>query len=484
VRTLRAVIALAAASLVGSAGCASDALPPAGQLVLYVDTDAPVPPAPGARVGSEAVPALFDRVRVEVGRAGEPALRARDFELHEGLLRERRVSLGIVPRPGDGSVRARVRIFRGDRVVSDEPPPSATLDTTFALPPVPAEGKIEVTAVLRVDDVGRPLGRDAPLPIATGRNPSSLVGTWAGAHHVTCAEVPRRGSGEVCVPGGAFWFGDPALRGRTSGGDIAEERLVSLSPFYLDGSEVTVTKFRSVWPQLREAGVEPPTTWSGKRNGGELADWCTWTEEPLPLGPGVPAQIAQLPINCLSWDTARAYCVAVGKDLPSEAQLEYVMSGVGREWAHPWGDDEPDCVSAVWGRAGAGVLVDYDSTCRPPGTAGWMDLPGVTVRDRVPPALLGPGPDVELVDLAGNVSEWTRDRWSRADEAFWRVPRVFVDPVGDATSVDGDARPVRGGSWLNPALGTRAGFRLRNAPFEKLRGAGVRCGRPAARGPG
>src|SRR4051812_39857114 len=53
--------------------CASDSdrtLPPPGQLLLYVDTDAPLPPPAGETLRGDEPSALFEHVRIDVFRPG------------------------------------------------------------------------------------------------------------------------------------------------------------------------------------------------------------------------------------------------------------------------------------------------------------------------------------------------------------------------------------------------------------------------------
>ena len=448
---------------VALASCSRE-LAPTGQFVLYVDTDAPVPQADGAGDRTRLSP-LVDRGRFEVLVGGVPVPgSSRDVPLDERLLREQKLSFGIVPSPSDPTLTVRVRLFRADRISSSEIPPGVTLDTTVTLPPISGDGITELSVVLHTDDFGKAIG---PVPAASGRPAASLVGSWRGGHHVPCGAPP--GEGQVCVPGGAFMLGDPAFRGRSSA-DVVEERLVWVSPFYIDRTEVTVGAFRA-----HPAGAIAPTP-----NGTSAATesfFCTWTDLPNATVNGV-ADNDRLPLNCVSWDTARAYCVARGADLVTEAQIEYVSSGLGEEWAFPWGNDEADCKGAVWGRAGqVGTTYTAGSdTCRT-ASSSWVAFPGSGTRDRFNPT--GDAADPDVVDLAGNLSEWALDAWSRQSEPFWTRPLPMIDPVATFPSTLDSGHTIRGGTWPRTVLDTRAAYRAVRAPGEFAATIGFRCARRA-----
>jgi formylglycine-generating enzyme required for sulfatase activity len=291
---------------------------------------------------------------------------------------------------------------------------------------------------------------------------------------VPCAAPPK--AGEVCIPGGAFMLGDPAFRGRSSA-DIFEERLAWVSPFYIDQSEVTVGAYRAARP----AGSAAPMAYDGTRSAKE-SYFCTWTEQAHAPVLGATDN-DKLPLNCVSWATAHAFCLARGADLPTEAQLEYASSGLGEEWAYAWGNDEPDCNGAVWGRAGAQntTYVAGSGTCRTTNASG-VAFPGSGTNDRVNVALNAADP--EVLDLGGNVSEWARDAWSRQDEPFWGTTLPMIDPVASFASSD-PGHTVRGGNWARTVLDTRAAYRAPVRGANELAATlGFRCARPAGPGRG
>ncbi|HZS40791.1 MAG TPA: SUMF1/EgtB/PvdO family nonheme iron enzyme, partial [Polyangia bacterium] len=419
-------------------GCA-----PSSEILLHVDTDALVPPA---IPDDTRPPWLFDRVRLEVLRGGQPIdpPAARDFALTEDLFRAGQVSIGIAATPGESDLSARVRLYRSGRIVAGEPRRSSTLDTTVTLPSVGTSDRVDVTVRLHTDDVGLPKGPIAP---DAGLPGPSQVSTWPGAAIVPCHGQP--GPDEVCVPGGAYWMGDPLLGNLGDGLDADQERLVVLSPFFLDAREVTVADYRAVAAALNED--KPPEHPDPGNSTSDLLTWCTWSTSPLDR--------ELLPLNCTLHSTAVNYCGFKHKLVPTEAQLEFAASGRGRELGYVWGSDDPTCADAVFGRGGVGPFISIDPECLPNGSIGLPLPPGSTARDRV----RLPGASQDVVDLAGNMAEWARDKWSRQDEAFWSQGGVFHDPVAnvDSPADGGDlgTYATKGGYFQSLPLELRAGFR-------------------------
>src|SRR5258708_27903527 len=109
----RLLLALPAAGAFLAACGSPSPLPPAGQLVLYVDTDAPLPGGDGRpRAPLDPAP-LFDRIRVEGMRSdGTPCKDCtREVDLTREILLADAVSFGVFP-PLAGGGTLRVRMFR------------------------------------------------------------------------------------------------------------------------------------------------------------------------------------------------------------------------------------------------------------------------------------------------------------------------------------------------------------------------------------
>jgi sulfatase modifying factor 1 len=415
-------------------------VPPEGQLVIFVTTDAPVGPA--------GPTPLFDRLRVEVLLPGESTPCdgcAREFALDDDRMARGEASFGFFPRVHTPGHRAVVRLFRSGGTASGEPRPASTLQSTVALPEVADEGVVEITVTLRLADLARPRGSlDAPVAVDPGRPPPGLVGSFPGARLVPCASEAH--DDEACVPGGAFWMGNPrldVLDAREADG--TSERVVVVSPYFLDRAEVTIAAMRAA----RVARViDDPVEANPSRPE------CLYTAD--------PGKDDDRPVNCLSWQRARAFCAKVGKRLPSEVEYERAAGALASR-AFPWGGDLPACADAVHGGGG---------TC--PAVTG-PALAGSAARDRI---AFG---SAVVVDLAGNLRELVADRFRRGDDACWG-DGVLVDPVCEYDPPDTPvARSVRGGSYRDEGTLLRAALRsfIEDERFAVSELVGFRCARDA-----
>ncbi len=338
---LRALRALTIVWLMGPLGCSDDVDGPRGQLVVYVDTDAPVPEAPGQVATADEPAPLFDLLRVDLLLPGETlpcADCSRDFAVDQSMFLNREVSVGVLPKSHQSGYRLRARLARAAAAVAGEPRAEWTIDVTVALPPVAEQGVDEVTVLLFTDEVAHPQGTAAePGQPAPGPPGPSMVGTWSGADRIPCAGEPP--AGRACVPGGAYWMGNPAVI--TVAGSADQQRLVVVSPFFLDQTEVTVGAMRS-WQPTPTAGI---TAWSGSLSGEAVADYCTYD---------ATGARDDLPMNCITRPLAQAYCEDHGGTLPTEAQLELVAGGLESRF-YLWGTEPPSCEDAVHGRAGGAI---------------------------------------------------------------------------------------------------------------------------------
>ncbi len=448
----RFLVGLACAVLAVAPSCAPNELPPLGQIVVHVTTDAPLPPPPGVAPSSDLPRPLFDRLDVAIFDPGanEPCTDCtRSFAVDATMVTEGRLTFGVVPRPGTAGYRARVRLYRGLASATTGPRPASTLETVIALPAVAAEGLTDVTVVLRTDDLARPQGTlDAPLAPLTGWPSPGLVGTWPGARRIAC-EGPTP-EGMACIRGQAFWMGNPRSRDLDEwnvGGGL--ERIVVVSPFFLDQHEVTVAEMRS-------SGVAK----SADPRVAGVSD-CTFT--------ATPDRFDQHAVTCLTRERASAFCAKRDARLPTEAEFELAASGENGS-SYVWGEDLPTCEEVVFARKVERGLNAFRS-CAHVGRGPEPVASGP--RDVLTTA------DGDVHDLAAGVAEWVADVWSGDRGACWGMG-VFVDPLcTQDRSEEPTSVTFRGGGWDAQAGQLRASvrWRIENGADYVVPNVGFRCAR-------
>jgi sulfatase modifying factor 1 len=216
-------------------------------------------------------------------------------------------------------------------------------------------------------------------------------------------------------------------------GNEGPSRTVRLSAYWLDRTEVTVRDY------ARCVAL-------GKCAGLPFAEGARRFERP------------DYPATLVTWDEARDYCAFRGARLPTEAEFERAARGPsGRKY--PWGN----LYSAHASNHGKFSFDASDAT------DGFAELAGVGSfpEGRTPEGFL---------DLAGNVSEWTSDRYAPTYSET-----DLVDPRGPAVSGSSPERVVRGGSYESAAPWLRGAARVAMDPSTRRPTIGFRCARPAAR---
>lgn len=300
-----------------------------------------------------------------------------------------------------------------------------------------------------------------------------------GGQPPSCEGLMTQCAGESCcvvieVPGGTVSIG------RGDGGNDAcppevtctaveqPEHDVMVDAFALDKYPVTVGRFRqfaAAWddnwrPSVGE-GEHPAipgsgwdASWSDLLPGAltsEIACSGTgqWTDE--------PAGNEDLPIGCVNWYQAQAFCIWDGGRLPTEAEFEYVAAGGDEDRLYPWGGATPDETRAVF------YYANFETApvgTTPDGAGRWGHH-----------------------DLAGNLGEWVFDCY---EGDFYDDPAASLDnpvnlPGSGASPCPGngawdDNRGLRSNGGEYPDA-LRSASRSYMGASENFNSIGLRCAR-------
>lgn len=449
-----------------AASCGGSVADPRPQWVVSIETDAPVPQ-------------MGDRLLVEVlDASGNPACPScrRLFGVRDAGSWP--VSFGLTDE-GRPVTRIRARLFRADHVgVDGLPTGSLVLDAVGDLDH--ATGVSHVRLPLPFDCAGvsadPALGTTCILPGRTkgpaarlsDAGPSLVAGSHPSARAIPC---PRPAPSDMlCIAGGAFALGDPKFAGFSRGEEDETvplpERLVVLSPYFLDEREVTVGTVRSL---LASGAVKASLVERGSISQERGA--CTYT--------AAPDAFESHPINCITAAEAEQICAALGKRLPTEAEWEFAAANRTSESQFPWGASEDYCAMSVLSRARSvsegpetSDFLVGSSFCRtqPPSapTKTWGPVP-VTSETLDRSSCDASGRCVSF--MGGNVAEWVADGFASYDAPCWQgFP--LRDPQCPAQTAK--YRVVRGGSWASYGYEARAHWRQVHTA-KASPSVGVRC---------
>jgi formylglycine-generating enzyme required for sulfatase activity len=255
------------------------------------------------------------------------------------------------------------------------------------------------------------------------------------------------------VPGGSFsrsydgvTYTDPSYQ-------------ATIGTFSLDIYEVTVARFRNFvaiydrWKPTQGAGSvvsgdgsgwDP--SWTGNMPA-TAADLQTELSCPYGTWTNSAGSNETLPVACVDWYTAFAFCIWDGGRLPTEAEWNYAAAGGNEQRAFPWGlpNDAPEITSqyAIYATSAPSPV---GSTFRGAGKWGHFDL-------------------------AGNVDEWIRD-YAQAP-----YPSTSCDDCVNLNVQPGNV--IRGGDFASPIDDLLTSVRYGEVPTAAgvAPTLGVRCAR-------
>jgi formylglycine-generating enzyme required for sulfatase activity len=271
------------------------------------------------------------------------------------------------------------------------------------------------------------------------------------------ATPPAVGKNMVRLDGGQFVMGDEE--------HYPEERpahQVSVGPLLVDARPVTnadfarfvrATDYQTVAEQVPSAADFPdadpadlvPGSLVFQRAAGPVAldDWRRWWRwQPgaswrAPNGPGSSIGGRELhPVVHVAFADTQAYAQWAGKELPTEAEWEFAARGGGANQQYSWGDEfmpRGKVMANTWhGRFPWENLSPHGYT-------------GTSPVGRFPPNGYG------LLDMIGNVWEWTGSAWTPDHSTAAPAAQSHcccAPSVAPVVSIDDDRRVMKGGSHL------------------------------------
>lgn len=212
--------------------------------------------------------------------------------------------------------------------------------------------------------------------------------------------------GMVFFEGGYFRMGNNAVS------DESPEADMYVAPFWMDIYPVTIAQYERF---LKDTGAQEPRFW----------------RDPQVNGPDQP-------VVGVTWEEALAYAAWAGKQLPTEAQWEFAARGPENR-RYPWGNTQPDTTRCNFGN--------------------YLGMPSIVTMHEE-----GRTPE-GIVDLAGNVYEWTLDAFAPYERQ--RGGRLSLEKFPQKT--------VRGGCFESQNNEIVTSARKGLFPDVRQKNTGFRC---------
>ncbi|MFO0571100.1 MAG: bifunctional serine/threonine-protein kinase/formylglycine-generating enzyme family protein [Polyangiaceae bacterium] len=329
-------------------------------------------------------------------------------------------------------------------------------DEVHALPTLPA-AELEDAALAETLEAPAPQpATRSHAPLAVEKHvtrsrlrvlvPLGAAASVIGAFFVLRARGPAScPAGMQRIAGAEFRMGS-AAEGETPSDETPAHR-ENVRAFCIDVTEVSV----AAYAKCTSCERLPLSVQGEGLTPNAVGFWSQFCNRP---------EASEHPANCVDWDRANAYCEAMGKRLPTEAEWELAARG-SEARTYPWGETSPN--GTLLNACGAECSRMLSERLERTGRGAWprmyADEDGAPSTTPVGTRRAGATP-LGVLDLAGNVWEWTSGHYCRYD----------APDCGDSRRV------IRGGGWDTvESQDVRAARRLPSAPGARSWSVGFRC---------
>lgn len=240
----------------------------------------------------------------------------------------------------------------------------------------------------------------------------------------------------------------------------------TVSSFRMDVFEVTVGRFRTFVASGSGTQAKPPAAGAGAHPGVTGSGWsASWNDSLVETTADLHSALMcdptfgtwtstagtneRLPMGCVTWFEAFAFCAWDGGRLAMEAEWNYAAAGGDEQRVYPWGATI-DATRAAYDCRGDGSV---------PGDCSVLDILRVGSRSTAGDGRWG------HADLSGNVAEWALD-------AFLEP---YPMPCQDCAALTGSTKVVRGGGFDSVATDVTSLVRGGVDPSTRSADIGIRC---------
>jgi formylglycine-generating enzyme len=222
--------------------------------------------------------------------------------------------------------------------------------------------------------------------------------------------------------------------------DEVPKHQITLDSYFIDQFPVTNAQFKKFTDSNPE--WQPDHINHNLDNGNYLRHWSD---------PAAFKEKADHPVVNVNWYAAVAYCHALGKRLPTEAEWEYAARG-GRNTLFPWGDQ--------------------------PTKPMYLNYTGSNIHGTTRVGIY-PANGFSLLDMAGNVWNLLADEWKPYSPGPQKDPVAGGDRFRDGKTFlqIKTRRVIRGGSYEGSPVNFWVEYRDSHPPNGSQPFVGFRCAR-------